>query len=115
MNGAGRFDDLDEPDGEQSTDEVSVTLTGKVAQKPAEAWTLSRLMDGPLELAQKATVYVSFMAMKQPSRIRSVLNNVRVQFLTTSVQPKARLVCPRSSPPQPALGSLQTVSCCVGR
>jgi len=33
INGAGKFDDLDKEGPEQSTDEVSVTLTGEVAQK----------------------------------------------------------------------------------
>jgi hypothetical protein len=34
LNGAGRFDDVDEETGAiESTDEVSVTPTGEVAQK----------------------------------------------------------------------------------
>ena len=34
LNGAGRFDDLEEEGGvQESTDEVSVTATGEVAQK----------------------------------------------------------------------------------
>ena len=42
-----------------------------------EAWTLRNLMAGPMGIVSKGVVYVSFIFAKQPSRIRSVLMQVR--------------------------------------
>lgn len=84
MNGAGRFDDLDVPDALESADQVTVGLTGELAQKPANQLSMATLMKGPLDILSKVAVYVSFLFAKQPSRIRSVLMKVD---LYTRLQP----------------------------
>ena len=76
MNGAGRFDDLDVPGALESADKVTISLTGELAQKPADQFTMASLMKGPLDILSKVAVYISFLFAKQPSRIRSVLMKV---------------------------------------
>ena len=45
--------------------------------QPADAWTLRSMMSGPMDLISRGVVYASFVFAKQPSRIRSVLMQVR--------------------------------------
>ncbi len=77
INGAGKFDDLDKEGPEQSTDEVSVTLTGEVAQK-----VCCRLLAGDLLSASTAVASENVPYLMKGSR-------VSVRFVAVTM-PKGR-------------------------
>lgn len=104
LNGAGRFDDLDESAAQQSVDVVeldAVAAPGQPVQTPPsppvlppEPSFLQRTMAAPKQLATRFGLYVAFIYAKQPGRVKEVLNkvyidstNVDSDLVTSILQP----------------------------
>lgn len=93
LNGAGRFDDIDESSAQQSQDEVvldALAAPGQPVQQPPsppavppQPTLMERAMGFPKQLATRVGLYVAFLYAKQPSRIKDVLNKVYID--TTNV------------------------------
>lgn len=84
LNGAGRFEDLDKPAGQQKQDvvEIDPLAVKPVQKKPSEPlmppnptpW--EQLVAASTALSVRVGLYFAFIYAKQPLRIRQVLNKV---------------------------------------
>jgi hypothetical protein len=85
LNGAGRFDDLEEATELADASVVSVQASGQFSQAvPPAKMSLQALVEPLLLLLKRVVVYGSFLLTKQPRRIRQVLEQVKLPFHSLS-------------------------------